>query len=380
MEPSFSLLAILNLLGAAQGLLLALALLTIKRGNREANRILAGFAIAAALVISGGVLLTTRYILRLPHLDRLHDPFLFLIGPLLYFYLRAITSSESSFHKKDWLHVVPFFLCVGGLLPYFFQSGEYKLSQLIPAFQQNTPTDWFYVKSGLAILQSIAYTALIIPMLVRYSRRIKGQNLPTEQAVLSQVRFLVVSFVLILAAGIVRTLFDPTRNSNLLLTLGASVIVYVLGYMALRRPEILNAGDAPPAAKKYDKSTLSQEKSERYLRKLLHLMETEKPYTDGDLTIQKLAERLSVPVNHLSQIINERLNQNFVDFINGLRVEEAKRRLADPSKKHYSILAIAEEVGFKSKSTFNAVFKKHAKMTPSDFRNSCNGTTSHFTG
>lgn len=75
----------------------------------------------------------------------------------------------------------------------------------------------------------------------------------------------------------------------------------------------------------------------------------------------------------LSQIINERLKQNFVDFINTYRVEEAKRKLLAPHKSHYSVLAIAEEAGFNSKSSFNSVFKKHARMTPSEFRKAFGG-------
>jgi AraC-like DNA-binding protein len=97
-------------------------------------------------------------------------------------------------------------------------------------------------------------------------------------------------------------------------------------------------------------------------------MEKERPYTDGNLTLQKLAKALAMPANHLSQIINEQLNQNFFDFINYHRIEEAKRMLVDPARKHYSILAISEEVGFNSKSAFNAAFKKHTDMTPSEFR------------
>jgi AraC-like DNA-binding protein len=104
-------------------------------------------------------------------------------------------------------------------------------------------------------------------------------------------------------------------------------------------------------------------------------MEHERPFTDGDLTIQKLAAQLSVPSHHLSQVINERLNQTFSDFINSYRVEEAKRRLLDPAAKHLSILGIAEEVGFNSKSSFNSVFKKHTNMTPSEFRSGNNLTT-----
>jgi AraC-like DNA-binding protein len=102
-------------------------------------------------------------------------------------------------------------------------------------------------------------------------------------------------------------------------------------------------------------------------------MEQDRPFADGNLTIQKLAEKLSVPPNHLSQTINEKLGQTFSDFINSYRVEEAKRRLLDPASKHLSILGIAEEVGFNSKSSFNAVFKKHTNMTPSEFRGNHGG-------
>ena len=64
------------------------------------------------------------------------------------------------------------------------------------------------------------------------------------------------------------------------------------------------------------------------------------------------------------------MGKSFPDFINQYRIEEAKKRLLDPAKKHYTVLAIAEEVGFNSKSSFNNVFKKHVKMTPSEFRKS----------
>jgi AraC-like DNA-binding protein len=106
-------------------------------------------------------------------------------------------------------------------------------------------------------------------------------------------------------------------------------------------------------------------------------MEREQPFTDGELTIQKLAEMLSIPAPHLSQTINERLGKSFPDFINSYRVDQAKKKLLDPSLKHLSILGIAEEVGFNSKSSFNSVFKKHTGMTPSEFRNAVGGNNQH---
>src|SRR4030095_13495565 len=99
-----------------------------------------------------------------------------------------------------------------------------------------------------------------------------------------------------------------------------------------------------------------------------HMKKKNRPNTKGGVTLQKLAKTLAISPHHLSQIINEQLNQNFFDFINYHRIEEAKRMLVDPARPHYSILAISEEVGFNSKSAFNAAFKKHTDMTPSEFR------------
>jgi AraC-like DNA-binding protein len=178
-------------------------------------------------------------------------------------------------------------------------------------------------------------------------------------------------------AGLFRVALNFRAESILLMPICFTVIVYVAGYMAIKHPEALagveeeNLADSIETSnptKKYEKSNLTPERAEEYLKRLIHFMESEKPYTDGDLTLQKLAEKLSIPINHLSQIINERLRQNFFDFVNSYRVKEVQRMMSDPSKKHYSLIAIAEEVGFNSKSTFNSVFKKHVNMTPSEYR------------
>jgi AraC-like DNA-binding protein len=190
---------------------------------------------------------------------------------------------------------------------------------------------------------------------------------PQDQAVLFEVRFFVIATAVLWLAVVLKYTIETIPN--LLVPFGASLLIYSMGYMRMRRTGRALSEDTKPAAKKYEKSTLTSERSERYLNKLLRFMEEEKPYSDGDLTIQRLAEKLSVPAPHLSQTINERLGQTFSDFINSYRVEEAKRKLLDPALKHLSVLGIAEEVGFNSKSSFNSVFKKHTNMTPSEFRN-----------
>ena len=97
-------------------------------------------------------------------------------------------------------------------------------------------------------------------------------------------------------------------------------------------------------------------------------MQKERPYLESELTLPKLADLLQVPPHHLSQVINESLGQNFFDFVNAHRVEEAQRLLRDPERSAYTVLAIAEEAGFNSKTAFNTAFKKVTGKTPTEFR------------
>jgi AraC-like DNA-binding protein len=97
-------------------------------------------------------------------------------------------------------------------------------------------------------------------------------------------------------------------------------------------------------------------------------MKQHKPYLNPELSLQMLANQLDIPPHYLSQVINEQLGQNFFDFINSHRIEEVKARLLDPQYTHLTILAIAFDSGFNSKSAFNSAFKNQTGLTPSQFR------------
>ena len=128
--------------------------------------------------------------------------------------------------------------------------------------------------------------------------------------------------------------------------------------------------------RKYKSSTLDPEKADRSLKKLSYVLEVEKVFKDEDLSLQSLAEKLSISPRELSRLINERLDVNYANFINRYRIEEAKNLLFAGGNDH-SILEIAYEVGFNSKAVFNRAFKKFTGMTPSEFRkNNLRGRTS----
>ncbi|MDX1619228.1 MAG: helix-turn-helix domain-containing protein, partial [Balneolaceae bacterium] len=143
---------------------------------------------------------------------------------------------------------------------------------------------------------------------------------------------------------------------------------YSVGYLGFFKPEYLQ--EAHSLDGRYEHSSLTEEDAGRYLDQLLEYMADQKPYLDGKLRMDDLAEELSIPSHHLSQIINEQLGKNFFEFVNAYRVNEARKLLSDPEKREYKILRIALESGFNNKTTFNNAFKSEVGTTPSSFRNS----------
>jgi AraC-like DNA-binding protein len=127
------------------------------------------------------------------------------------------------------------------------------------------------------------------------------------------------------------------------------------------------AGMLSPA-EKYSGSALSEEPRRQLIVKLEILMESDKIFISDNLTIEEVALKLGTRTKYVSQIINENYKKNFYNFINTYRVEEAMRLLLEADNEKYSILGIAQMVGFVSKSTFNAAFKRVAGTTPSEYR------------
>jgi AraC-like DNA-binding protein len=136
-------------------------------------------------------------------------------------------------------------------------------------------------------------------------------------------------------------------------------------YKGLNQPEIFSGIEERP---KYEKSTLTKSDADFFLTKLKNLMEEKKPHLDTFLNINQLARRLNIQPRHLSQILNESLHQNFYDFVNSYRIEEAKKMLLDSSNEKTTVLEVLLDVGFNSKSAFNRTFKKNTGLTPSQFK------------
>ncbi|MCP5049084.1 MAG: helix-turn-helix domain-containing protein [bacterium] len=119
---------------------------------------------------------------------------------------------------------------------------------------------------------------------------------------------------------------------------------------------------------KYKTSNLNPDFVEECIKKINYRMEVEKDYRDETISLQSLAEKLSIHPHQLSQILNETLDRNFFDFINYHRIEEAKRILASPGKSQYKITSLSYDVGFNTPTVFYKAFKKYTGMTPRQYK------------
>lgn len=115
---------------------------------------------------------------------------------------------------------------------------------------------------------------------------------------------------------------------------------------------------------------LDEEESQKCIRKLIYLLEEEKLYKDSNLSIKSLASRLVITPRNLSQILNDQLKSNFYEFITRYRIKEAQRMLIDIKSPHKSVLDIAYDLGYNSKSAFNRAFKEITGLTPSQYKKS----------
>jgi AraC-like DNA-binding protein len=254
----------------------------------------------------------------------------------------------------------------------------------------------------LAVLQKTGYYIASCLLVSAYSSKIKERFSSIEKISLSWLRTLLVLFIILCFVFTFYSLFASPfgvyREAGYLFYLLSAVVAYVFAFKALVQPEVfsrleavlntdpvqydIKAASAAPVVssdipinrggtahkEKYQRSSLSSVEAAGIRRKLVEIMESERLFLEPELTLPELSEKLSVLPYHLSQVINEELNKSFYDFVNEHRVREAQRLLSSPEYGHLSILGIALDAGFNSKSAFYTAFSKYTGMTPSEFR------------
>jgi AraC-like DNA-binding protein len=356
------------LLGAVQGVLISFFLL--KNVRKEKSQV---FLVLFLIVV--GLQLTFKIISKLWLWENARGIYLlsyslpYLSAPLLYWFI-ASRLTEKKFHLKHLLQFAPFIISFLSIL-------------LADVFRVNIGMilSWLLMDYVAGIIQLIN---LWVFGLLAYKVVVNDSSTSAKSGI---KQFLVLATicesVIIIAIAVLHHYYGTIPDLRLLF-LVLTFMIYWISYKLMSQPEIfipvsvhLHSPDAQahviemkvePVASKYSHSGLKPDEADRIVALLNEAMITNKLYLNPELTIEILASTLNVSRHHLSQVLNERFQRTYFDFLIMYRLEESRKRLNESKYKHLTIAAIALDSGFSSVSSFNEAFKKQYNTTPSKFR------------
>ncbi|MEZ4984534.1 MAG: helix-turn-helix domain-containing protein [Saprospiraceae bacterium] len=303
------------------------------------------------------------------------------LAPLIYFYIKSITTSEFIFKKNDYWHFVPAAI----LISYRFVIYGYDALQ--PGFDatQNgvlkTQIDEAFVLPVMGFVeigQMLVYLSFIFQLFYNYRKKINQYFSNTYNLELNWILSFLVVFSFLFLYGVIQMLvsvlgieLNYKQRWWLMFFTGLAIIyVGIKGYFTdttkLKKLKFSFSPypvTIPDVEEKQDVKTVSPQDIETVKR----LMEVEKAYLNPDLNLSDLAKMANMSRAELSEIINAGFQKNFNDFINMYRVEAFKKMLEEDKQKQLSLLGMAYECGFNSKATFNRVFKKLTNYSPTEY-------------
>ncbi len=383
----FSILDLLLLFSAFQSILLIIAIRSLQDYNRQANRWLVISLAFMAIMILIRVVMAYRDVAQIyTKLLFLPDFVWFLYAPLFYFYIQKLLFKSSKLSTRWWVHFVPALLQLMIYLPYFFVESKILQYKFV---NQDVDLQLIYKVLGLLAWVFNLYYWIICRRLISSYRKLYANQASSEQNIqyLSAVLFIqavcLALWLFTIVMYVVGYFFQiniaeiiPQSTDTIWLIF--STIPYFLGYFAIQQPEIFKLHETILPTEPQNitsvhesiaetKETEPDESLHVYKEQIDSFMEKQRPYANAGLTINELANGLKMQPHLLSKVINEVYGKNFFDFINEHRIEEFKKKFEDPRNKQYTLLTIAFEVGFNSKTAFNRAFKKMTQQTPREY-------------
>ena len=354
---------IVFLLAALQAIFLV-SLLVAKRRKSFADKILLAWLIGIA-VHTMIYYLHFQFGLSVPLVINVNAGFPFLQGPFLLAYIAAVTGMRERLAPVDYLHLLPFVVFV------LFFVALHGTGGLAIGPSDDVVTIDIYSLSSIvtaAILMSVpCYIAWSLLIMRRANRALAPRDVPRQfhWTAMFVAGLGVIWLVSLLSFLLGRHEAAPPH----LVFWGLALFVYAMSYLGLTRTSVFSGPELEVLKQnlqpKYRKSGLSPAESATRYRTIVDYVEQQQAFLDNELSLQKLAAELEMSANHASQAINEFEKRNFRDFLNQRRVDEACRRLRE--QPDANLLALAFDVGFSSKSSFNRAFRKFTGSTPSEF-------------
>ncbi len=375
---------VICLAGILQAALLSAVIIFYPKSDKSVNFFLAAYVIVFSVPMTGPVIMY----FATWHYSVLLRAMLLLSGPTLYLYV--ISFKETVRLRNVWFHFIPFLFQLAFDIRLIAASlDKYPNSVSPPA---EVVADPLTIAMFLfRIAQMGFYVVLCWRALNHYQTAIRHLYSETSRINLSWLRWLIngnFALMMVMLFLYPFVLQNPDRLSFFGLINVCAVIpyLYMATFKGVTQPtlwqikpglshqkveeEIREVERLENNSVSERKRTVDADKTAEIVSRAIALMENEKIFRTTDLTLQELADRVEFPAYQVSQAINDGLKKNFYDLVNGYRVEEAKRLLLDPKTSNHKIIALAQDAGFNSKTTFNTVFKKFTGYSPSEYRDS----------
>ncbi len=301
--------------------------------------------------------------------------FLTLIGPLILFYTKALTDREFSISRIRRAHFIPV------LVEVLLQTIIIVQSILSNELVYNVPM-YFYVVPLIYLWSAISifyYLRLSISIIDKHEIWILKNFSNLKEITLVWLRKLIIYYRLLwlvwVPFAIMFLLFFRYQLQYLMVVMLLYILMLILIYLifwigieGIMRSNLILIKDSKKNIANKNFSRYTPQEIRSYIAQINVLMNSDKLYLNEHLSLKELAAHLQADPNLISHILNTHVGSNFYDFINHHRVEEVKKKLKDPKYEHLSILGIALESGFNSKTTFNRVFKQVTGYTPTQYQ------------
>lgn len=284
-----------------------------------------------------------------------------LLMPLLWLFTRKSFDSSYKFSVKDLIHIIP---CIIFFIIYFTISSDDKISSIV--YEMSGDDTWIGdLNTVVVLLQLLIYFPMIFIFIYKNKKRVKEKLSDAEWLQKERVPIFMILFASLFVIVMVCYAIWPRTDAWLIQILNVVAMSYLV-YNSLVHPYIPTA--LPTQDIEKNSSTTQQpdlEVMQEICAKATDFLTNTKIYLRHDLSLALLAKEIGVSQRKLSTSINTCLKKNFFEFINEMRIEEAKRKIIELDASGYSIDSIYYECGFRSRSTFFLVFKKVTGITPS---------------
>jgi len=376
---AFNLSNILFILIIFQLLFLSFFLFTQKKGQPAANSLLGFFFLSICLNLLDVFLLNTGIYFSYPNFAGFGACLPLIFGPLLYFYTRAIIYKNFAFNLKNLVHFLPFVIFFLGTEFYYLSLPRDVQEKLLRNLSGHHIPGAISISTLLIFAQFLFYAVSSIRLTSNYKKTASQLFSDPKRTDVAWLYSTIVFFISIMVITALNGLLAQTSLAKYFLLafnlVVAAVLVFVIRVLmrALRQSYFLTFTEqqSVPLISPSAKTTLpaaQRDEKEKIVQSVLQYMQSNKPYLEPELTLGQLASQLSLKPRILSEAINEIRQQNFFDFINHYRIDEAARLLTNPEDKKITVLEVLYQVGFNSKSSFNTLFKKYTGLTPTEFR------------